>query len=325
MTSLNTRELRARGAAAAERYRRETVPLVLVYCGVIAALSLGSNGLYLYLDSQIQGTGGLSGLGMRSVLQTIQSVLNYVNVFFGPFWSAGFLLAMLGMVRSTAPRLKDLTGGFRRFGRILAGAFFEAMTVIVLMVAAVNLGSILFVLTPRGQQVSAALEPVLADPNLISPAGVVNMELLPVEVLSEAVLPLSLISLAVFLPVYIWLVYGYRMATYLMMERRIGGIQAHFESLRLMRGHKGQIFKLDLSFWWYHALSFLIAMVAYLDVLLGIMGVALPVDPMVLYFATLAAYCVLQTGLFLWKKCSVDAAYVLAYEQIAYPEPVEIE
>ena len=104
-----------------------------------------------------------------------------------------------------------------------------------------------------------------------------------------------------------------------------GALAAIVHSSRMTKKNRLQLVKLDLSFWWYHALSFLIAMVAYLDVLLGILGVELPVDPMVLYFATLAAYCVLQTGLFLWKKCSVDAAYVLAYEQIAYPEPVEVE
>ena len=33
----------------------------------------------------------------------------------------------------------------------------------------------------------------------------------------------------------------------------------------------------------------------------------------------MAAYCLLLTGLSLWKKCDVDASYVLAYEQILAP------
>lgn len=325
MASLNNRELRARGAAVAGRYRRETVPLVLLYCGVIAALGLGSNGLHLYLDSRIQETGGLSGLGMRSVLQTIQSVLNYVNMLFGPFWSAGFLLAVLGMARDTAPRLGDLTGGFRRFGRIMAGMLFQMLVVILLMIATVNVGSTIFALTPAGMRFSRMLEPVMNDPNLFTPEGMVNMELIPPEALRLGLIWLGGLSLVLFLPVYIWLCYGFRMATYLMVERPIGGFRAHSESLRLMRGHKWQLLKLDLSFWWYHILGVLISLVGYLDVILGLAGIELPVNRMVLYFATLTAYFVLLTGLYLWKKCDVDAAYVLAYEQIAYPEPAEVE
>ena len=37
-----------------------------------------------------------------------------------------------------------------------------------------------------------------------------------------------------------------------------------------------------------------------------------------------STHFLLQLLLFLWKKCEVDGAYVLAYEQIANPEPVEI-
>ena len=323
MAILNTRELRTRGAAVADHFRPETGKLVLLYCGVMALLGLGSNGLNLYLDSQIGQTGGLSGMGLRSILQTIQSVLNYVNMFFGPFWSAGFLLAMLGMTRGTAPQLGDLTGGFRRFGRILAGIFFEILVIILVLVGSVNLASIIFSLLPAGAEFARMMEPVLADPNLITPDGLMNLDLIPVDALQTGMIWMTCLALPLFLPVYIWLSYGFRMATYLMVERPIGGIRAHFESLRLMRGHKWQIFKLDLSFWWFHVLAALIAVVGYLDVVLVLVGVEVPINEMVLFFGTLAAYFVLLTGLYLWKKCDVDAAYVLAFEQIAYPEPVE--
>lgn len=325
MAILNTRELKARGAAAAGQFRRETVRLVVVYCGVIALLSLGSNGLNLYLDSQIGQTGGLSGLGMRSILQTIQQALSYVNMFFGPFWSAGFLLAMLGMVRGGEPRLDHLTGGFRRFGRILGGLAFELLLVIALSMAAINLASIVFALTPSGQEFAAMLEPLMADPNFLTPEGIINPELMPLEELFGAVKPMLAITLVILAPVFLWLAYGFRMVTYLLVERPISGVRAHFESLRLMRGHKWQLLKLDLRFWWYHLLGAVIAAVGYLDVILGMLGIQVGVDPMVMFFGTLGAYYVLTMALCLWKKCEVDAAYVLAFEQIAYPEPVEIE
>ena len=125
MAILNISDLRSRAAAESNRCREENRLLVLVYCVALAVLSLGSSGLNLLLESRIGQTGGLGGLGMRSVLQTVQTILDFVNLFFSTFWSAGFLLAMLAMVRGTAPRVEMLTGGFRRFGRILGGLAFE--------------------------------------------------------------------------------------------------------------------------------------------------------------------------------------------------------
>ena len=318
MAILNTRELRTRGAAVADHFRPETGKLVLLYCGVMALLGLGSNGLNLYLNSQISQTGGLGGLGMRSMLQTIQSVLNYVNMFFGPFWSAGFLLAVLGMTRGTAPQLGDLTGGFRRFGRIFSGVIFQLMVTILVVVGAANVASILFSMTPTGMRFAELMQQLVNDPGFIT--GDINLELIPLEELLQGLRWLLGLTMVLFLPVYIRISYSFRMATYLMMERTIGGFQAHFESMRLMRGHKWQIFKLDFSFWWYYMLVVVVSAVGYLDVILGLAGVAVPVNEMVLFFGTLAAYFVLLTGLYLWKKCEVDAAYVLAFEQIAYPE-----
>ena len=166
MAILNTRELKYRGAAAAAHFRPEGRRLVLVYCAVLALVGLGSNGLNLYLNSQISQTGGLGGLGLRSMLQTIQSVLNYVNMFFGPFWSAGFLLAMLGMVRGSAPRAEDLTGGFRRFGRIFAGMIFQLMVTVLVVVGAANVASILFSMTPTGMRFTELMQQLMADPGL---------------------------------------------------------------------------------------------------------------------------------------------------------------
>ena len=66
-------------------------------------------------------------------------------------------------------------------------------------------------------------------------------------------------------------------------------------------------------------------MVGYLDLLLGLLGIPLPMNATVMFFVTLAAYCVLFTLLSLWKKCEVDASYVLFYENVMPPEPEAAE
>lgn len=324
MEKLDTRRLQRRGAALAREHRRECNRLVLVYCGVMAAISLGSNGLNLLLDSQMGSTGGLGGLGLRSWLQTGQEFLSLVNLFFGPFWTAGFLVAMLHMVRGEAPNPGHLTGGFRRFGRMLGYMAFEFLTVIMLLMAATYLAGMVFAFSPLGSRFTELMGSVMNDPNLISPEGVVNVELIPVEALEMAALPMTVLLAVIFLPSYIWLCYGFRMAMYLVMDTPLGGVRAHFESLRLMRGRKWQMLKLDLRFWWYHLLWLLTLVVGYLDMLLGMLGLPLPMDETVMFFLTLAASCLLQFLLYRWKKCEIDASYVLAYGQIAHPEQLEI-
>ena len=324
MEKLDTRQLQRRGAELARAHRRECSRLVLLYCGVIAAISLGSNGLHLLLDSRMGSTGGLGGLGLRSLLQTGQEILAFVNLFFGPFWSAGFLLAMIRLARGQGVELGDMTGGFRRFGRMLGFLAFEFLTVVVLLMATMNLAGLVFSFSPLGTKFAELMGPALNDPNLFTAEGAVNLELVPMEALEMAALPMAVMTAAIFLPVYIWVSYGFRMSLYLLMDRPVGGVRAHFESLRLMRGRKWQLFKLDLRFWWYHGLGLLILGVGYLDVILGLLGLPMPMDETVMFFLTLAVYCGLQLLLSLWKKCEVDGAYVLAYEQIANPEPVEI-
>ena len=317
----NIRELKAQAAELAVRNRSAVRRLVLLYCGVIAALTLGSSGLNLYLDGQIGSTGGLDGIGMRSILQSIQEFLSYINMYFGYFWSAGFLCAMIGMVRGSSPVGRDLTAGFRRFFRILFHMAIRFLLAVVLGVAAMNLGSVLFILSPLGSGFTEAMTPILESPDLILADGTINMELIPQDLLLQSGVPMTCIILAVFGLLYLYMSYHFRLSLYLLMDRPIGALAAHCRSVRMMRGHKLKMFKMDLSYWWYYLLMVLIGVVGYLDVLLGMLGLPLPMDSTVMFFVTLAAYCVLNLGLSLWQKARVDASYVLAYEIIASVQP----
>lgn len=321
MAILNRSALRARGAAAAARCPSACRNLVLIYCGALALLTLGSNGLSLYLDTHIGDTGGLSGLGMRSALQTIQQLLYYINLLFGPFWTAGFLYAMISMTRGQTPSPMDLTAGFRRFGRVLGYMCFQFLSLMLLSFLVAEVSSVIFSFTPMYGDFVEKMEPLLTDPAYLTAEGAVDLSKLPMD----AMLPLLVIVGALLIPACIWLSYSFRLALYLVMDRPIGGIRACIESMRLMKGHKWQMLRLDLSFWWYHGLALLISLVGYLDWILSRLGIVLPVNSTVMFFLTLGAYCVLQAGLFLWKKCPVDATYVLAYEAIACPETIECE
>ena len=323
--NVHNRELRARAAELAAEYREPARRLVLLYCIVLAALTLGSSGLNLVLDTRIDTTGGLDGIGMRSILETIQQILSYINQFFGPFWSAGFLTAMIAMVRGREPQVRDLTNGFRRAFRVLFHVAFEATAAFMLLVAVVNLSSLLFLLSPMGARFNELMAPLLSDPNLITAEGLLNESLISYQELSRLLLPMLVLTAAIYLPLYTLMAYSFRLSLYLVMDRNIGAIPAHFLSIRLMRGHKWQLCKLDLSWWWYYLLGAACWVVGYLDLLLGLLGIPLPMNATVMFFVTLAAYCVLFTLLSLWKKCEVDASYVLFYENVMPPEPEAAE
>ena len=323
--NVHNRELRARASELAAEYRGPARRLVLLYCIVLAALTLGSSGLNLVLDTRIDTTGGLDGIGMRSILETIQQILSYINQFFGPFWSAGFLTAMIAMVRGREPQVRDLTNGFRRAFRILFHVAFEATAAFMLLVAVVNLSSLLFLLSPMGAEFNELMAPLLTDPNLITAEGLLNEALISYQELSRLLLPMLVLTAAIYLPLYTLMAYSFRLSLYLVMDRNIGAIPAHFLSIRLMRGHKWQLCKLDLSWWWYYLLGAACWVVGYLDLLLGLLGIPLPMNATMMFFVTLAAYCVLFTLLSLWKKCEVDASYVLFYENVMPPEPEAAE
>lgn len=321
MAFLDPKILKAQAKERLQESRSDTRTLILIYCGVIAGLTLASSGLQMYLNSQISATGGLSGMGLRSILQTIQSILSYINTFFGPFWQAGFLFAMIGIARGTHPGPKSLTEGFRRFGRILLYTLDVMLITSMVAVACIYAGSLLFSFSPWGTEFADAMGPVLTDPNLFAADGTVNLELIPTDVLMTAVPRIILLFLVVFVPVYVFLTYSLRMGTYLMMEGgRIGAMGAMILSFRMMKGHRFQMFKLDLSYWWYHGLLFLATIVAYLDVILEYANIQTGIDTNVMFFLTLIAYCVMDLAISLWKKCEVDTTYVLAYEAIAHPE-----
>lgn len=317
MTTLNPAELKLRARACVADTQTDTRKLVLIYCSAVAGLTLAASGLQMYLTSQIGSTGGLGGLGLRSVLQTVESILSYAVAFFGPIWQAGFLYAIIGMVRQQPVGPKSLTEGFRRFGRILLYTLDQSMLLMIVGIASVYIASILFSFSPWGTEFAEAMGPVLSDPNLITPEGTVNMELIPVEAMSSAALPLTGLLLAVFLPMYLFISYSMRMGVYLLMGGgHISAMAAIFLSWRLMKGHRWQMLKLDLSFWWYHGLMLLATVLGYLDVILSLAGIAIPMDANVMFFGTMVLCYAVELAVSLWKKCEVDAAYVFAFEDI---------
>lgn len=288
--------------------------LVLIHTGVIVLLSLLSSGLNMYLDYQIGDTGGLSGLGARSFLQTLQTVLQYAITLFTPFWSAGFLWVSLRFANGQRPGEKDLLSGFKRFSSILSYQILLMLLYFALAMACAYITSILYSMTSFADPVAELLEPMVAS-------GSIDMSAIPAEALLSAYVPMLVIYCVVLLPVLVFFTYSLRLSEYFIMDQtRMSGMRALRSSMQAMRGHRFQMFKLDLSFWWFYLLEGILMVVCYLDVLLPLFGIALPFNEVVAYFVCLILYCVLELLLHLWKKPQIDVTYALAYQSIVHPD-----
>lgn len=321
MAILNPRQLKQEAAHRLSRGPSDPRLQVLLYTGVMVGLNLLVNGLNLLLNEQISGTGGLSGLGARSMLQTVQTLLTYFSAFFSPFWLAGFLYSMIRTARLEQTQPTDMLFGFRRGLRVLSHSLLDFIVLFGVMYVCLMIACYAYLFTPLSNDFAEAMMPLLESGALITADGMINMEVVPMELIYQAGVPVMIIFLLLFLPAYVFLSYCLRLSLYLLLEGpQIGAIGSYIQSLKLMKGHKFQMLKLDLSFWWYYLLEAALAVVCYLDVILPALGIELPFNATVAYFVSLALYGVLQIALYVWKKAEVETTYVLAYEAIAHPE-----
>ena len=323
MADLNTKNLKFVAAQRLSQTSADPKKLVLIHTGLIVILNLLVNGLNLLLSEQIGATGGLGGLGLRSVLETAQTILGYFSALFTPFWIAGFLFAMVSIARGLDAQPKDLMQGFKRFGHILSYVFWQMLILVFLCFGLMYLVSFIFMMTPFAQDFMEILMPLMERGDFLLSDGTINMDLLPIEELFMAMIPMLVMYAAVLIPVYAWINYHLRMTNFLLVEGESrGAMSCMLVSIKMMKGHKWQMLKLDLSFWWYYVLGALLTVVLYLDVILPMLGVALPINATAAYFITIALYGVLELGLHLWKKPEVDVTYASAYDAI-YQEALE--
>lgn len=317
MAFLQPNELKETARLRLDQATADPRRLVLLHTGAIVLLNLAVNGLNMYLNQQIGSTGGLGGLGTRSILQTIKTLLYYVSLFFTPFWTAGLLHCMISIIRRQETGTKSLFYGFRRFGRIMSYQLWQMILLVLLCVVLMYAVCFVFLLTPFAKDFMKLSEPLMMDPNLFLADGTMNFSILPIEELTAALIPFFIMYAAVIAPVYALFSYHLRLTNFLLIEgAERGAFASMIVSIRMMKGHKKQILKLDLCFWWYYLLEGLLLGVLYLDLILPLLGIVLPLNPTVFYFVTIILYSILELGLHYWKKAEIDATYALAYETI---------
>ena len=287
--------------------------LALIHAGIALLGSLVLTIISYFLNRQVASTGGLSGIGMRSVLQSAQSVLSLALTVAMPFWEFGFVMAAMKYARQQAVGISDLTKGFGKIGPILRLIFFQILLYTILLTLALQVASTVVLFTPLGSGMVELIES-LAENEAFMQTGVIPEEmLLP---LLQAAVPVYIFGGILFALVAIPLSYRLRLASYMVLDGQKRVLAAFLLSNRIMKHNCLDFFKLDVSFWWYWALQVLCSLLAFGDVLLPMMGVQLPISAdtalLLCYGLQLAASLAIA---WLWRA-PVETAYALAYDTL---------
>ena len=307
----------ARQSLASNRGHAGTA--ALIYSGSICLLALISTVVSWYLNQQIAGTGGLSNMGLRSILATIDYILPFVQVIVSMGLGLGYCALALDVARHRNARPATLLEGFYRFFPLLRSALLQGVIFVGLATVCMYISSWIFMMLPASKAFYEIMTPYLES------LSVLNSEL----VLDEATLmaaastmtPMVIIFAVVFCLAALPVSYQYRMVSYCLLDSdRPGAFAALRESRIMMRRNRFALFRLDLSFWWYYLLEALAVVICYGDMLLPLVGVSLPWSGTVSYFLFLVLSLGVQFLVYFLFMNRIQVTYATAYEAIR-PKP----
>ena len=293
--------------------------VILIHTGAILLISLLLTSADFLLNRQISTTGGLSGMGTRSILTTIQSLLRLTQAVVLPFWQIGYTYYTLKVAQGQKAGISDLTEGFRRFGPVLRLKMLMGGMAVLLIFVSAYAGSMIFMLTPWAAPMMQKMEVLMVtttDEQALMDAIVAMAE--------DVTVPVMVIFSLCFLAGGIFLFFRFRLAELWLMDHPQGGALAALrESRHLMRGNWKAMFQIDLSFWWFYLLELLVTVLCYGDVVLGAMGVEMTTNAFGSYILFFVLYLCAQLALYWWKRNEVAVTYAHAYLSLLPEESTE--
>ncbi len=292
-------------SATTGRISRSARHLALLHSGIALGASALLTVMSFLLSKPLAQTGGLSGIGTRTMLTSIQSVLALVLTIAMPFWDMGFIHTTVRLAKGEPAGTKNLLEGFRRFFPVLRLMLLRMMFVGMLAFFCLQIVSTVYLLSPLSNGLMAQMEALLTEEMLSASDHAALEALLP------SLYPVYIFAGVVLIALLIPLFYRFRLADMAIMDSAPGALAALRQSGKAMKGNALAFFKLDLSFWWYYLLFALAAAIAYGDVALAWLKV--PIDETVAYFGFYALSIAAQL-LLAWRcAATVHTTYAEAY------------
>lgn len=314
----NRRALKQEAAAALQTSPNQK-KIIAVYAGISLLVTLAVVLLDLLLSHLVEDTSGLSNIGNRVILQTIQNILPIAQLVVLLPLQYGYLSAVLGMARRRDTDLRDLTGGFRLFGPILRLTLLKYAITFALSFACIYLGTMVFVFSPFAAPLSEALSTLVTDTSLTTADLMADSGVM--AAMMDSMIPMLVIILVIYCLLVVPITYLFRMSGYCLLdEPQAGAIAALRSSRNMMRRNRMNLLKLDLSFWWYYLLMLIPTLLCYGDLLLPLVGVTLPFGAVGNELLCYSLYLVSYFGLCYGFQNRLEVTYANAYESLR-PKP----
>lgn len=308
----NIRQLKDTAGQRLETARDEK-KIILLYSGITLAASLLVTLICYCLDLQIAQSGGLSRMGTKAVLSTLDQLLPMLLNIALLCVELGFLACMIRISRGLYTSVQTLRAGLPRFWAMIRANLLLLLRYFVVAVGCFYLADLIFALTPLS---NTAMELLAAISASADPSALILDETVALQLL-ESMIPMLVIFCILFAAVIIPMTYRYRMVNYILLDKpQIGAASALRESKQMMYHNRSALFKLDLSFWWYYLLMGVANLICYGDVLLPLVGITLPVSEDLNYFLWYGLYLAALFGIYYGFRNKVGVTYALAYDAV---------
>lgn len=293
---------------------------ILIHTGAVLLFSLLLTAADYFLDQQISNTGGLSGMGTRSILVTIQYTLRILQVIILSFWQIGYAYYTLQIAHGQSSDLSDLFQGFRTWGSVVLLKFFQTAMLVILALASIYAGNLLFLLSPWSGSAMLEIETLLTDQSIDNAALIEAVN----AILKDYQIPIMIFSGLCFVAGAVFLFFQYRLSDLWLMDHPgSSAIAALRNSRKAMRGNYKAMFRIDLSFWWFYVLEILITVLCYGDVIMDAIGLEMTTDAFTHYLVFFSLYVWAQMALYWWKRNEVSVTYAHAYMALCPKEKEE--
>lgn len=313
----NTRQLKE---FSAERLAnaRDGQKIVLYYSLITVAVSAVATGVSYVLSQQIAKTGGLGSMGVRSALTTAQTLLPIVQSVFLMCLTLGYLATMLRIARGQYASPNGMRLGFDRFWVLLRCALLKGLIFGGVAMASLYIAIMIYMMTPLSNSAVDILMPLVKN---ATTSGILLDDATYAR-LMDATTPAMGIFGVLFLVLAAPVFYRYRMADYIIIDRPATGALAALRDSRMMtKGSRWNLFRLDLSMWWYYAAVLVSAVIGYGDQLLPALGITLPFSDTVAYFLFFGVYLAATFAVYYFLRNRVEVTYALAYDSLRPQEP----
>ena len=290
----NTRQLKDFSAGRLAN-AREGQKIILYFSLITIAVSAVATVVSYILSQQIAKTGGLGSMSIRSALTTAKMLLPIVREVFLRCLTLGYLATMLRIARGQYASPNGMRLGFDRFWVLLRCTLLKGLIFGGVAMASMYVAIAIYMMTPLSNSTVDILMPLVKNAGtsgiLLDDATYAQLmdAMMPAAVLS------GVLSLALAAPVF----YRYRMA----------------------KGNRWNLFRLDLSMWWYYAAMLVSIAVNYGDQLLPDLGITLPFSDTVAYFLFFGVYLAVTFVIFYFLRNRVEVTYALAYDSLRPREP----